>query len=70
MNDETHRERRGGQEQKKPDLRSLTIWVDADSIPKDIRPLLIRRALERREYGGIMVCVQFVAARADRKSVV
>lgn len=64
MNDGTHRERGGGQEQKKPDLRLLTIWVDADSIPKDIRPLLIRRALERREYGGIMVCVQFVAARA------
>jgi len=53
-----------GAEQKKPGSRTLTIWADADSIPKDIRPFLIKRALDRREYEGITVCVQFVAARA------
>ncbi len=55
-------ELRAGQEKLGP--RRLTIWADADSLPKDIRPFLIKRALDRREYEGITVCVQFVAARA------
>jgi hypothetical protein len=47
-----------------PGGHTLTIWADADSLPKDIRPLLIKRAEARREYGGVNVLVQFVAARA------
>jgi uncharacterized protein YaiI (UPF0178 family) len=41
----------------------ITIWVDADSLPKDIQPLLIRRACAQREYEGTHVAVRFVAAR-------
>lgn len=41
----------------------ITIWVDADSLPKDIQPLLIRRACAQREYEGTRVAVRFVAAR-------
>ncbi|MEN6296676.1 MAG: DUF188 domain-containing protein [Rectinema sp.] len=43
---------------------TLTIWADADSLPKDIRPFLIKRAWTRRDYEDIRVLVQFVAARA------
>jgi len=43
---------------------ALTIWVDADSAPRDIRPLLLRRAAARREYEAVRVDVHFVAARA------
>ncbi len=42
----------------------LTIWVDADSAPRDIRPLLLRRAAAQREYEGVRVDVRFIAARA------
>lgn len=42
----------------------LAIWVDADSVPKDIRPLLLRRATAQRAYEGVRVDVRFVAARA------
>mgnify|MGYP001160578425 FL=1 len=41
----------------------LTIWVDADSLPKDIRPMLIRRAKAKRTYDGIAILVRFVASR-------
>ena len=40
----------------------LTIWVDADSLPRDIRPLLIRRAIARRVYDATEIAVRFVAA--------
>ncbi len=43
---------------------TLTIWVDADSAPRDIRPLLLRRAVAHREYEGVVVDVRFVAVRA------
>ena len=42
---------------------TLTIWVDADSLPKDIRPMLIRRAKTKRNYDGISILVRFVASR-------
>lgn len=42
----------------------LTIWVDADSVPRDIRPLLLRRAASLREYEGVRIEVRFVAVRA------
>jgi mannose-6-phosphate isomerase len=43
---------------------SLTIWVDGDSLPRDLRPLLVKRALSPRKYGEVLVNVHFVAARA------
>lgn len=43
---------------------AITLWVDADSVPRDLRPLLVRRAAARREYEGILVEVRFIAARA------
>lgn len=49
---------------KSPDSRTLTIWADADSLPRDIRPFLIKRALTPRDYEGTRVSVLFVAARA------
>ena len=64
MSEEKHSEHVLGDEQKTQGSRMLTIWVDADSIPRDIRPFLIRRALAPRNYEGTRVSVLFVAARA------
>lgn len=41
----------------------LTIWVDGDSLPKDLRPLLVKRALNPRNYGEVLVQVHIVAAK-------
>ena len=42
---------------------TITIWVDADSLPKDIRPMLIRRAMAKRKYDGVTILVRFVASQ-------
>jgi len=44
MTEEKHSEHMLGDEQETQGSRTLTIWVDADSIPRDIRPFLRKRA--------------------------
>lgn len=42
---------------------ALTIWIDADSLPRDLRPLLARRVLNPRSYDSVQVVLHFVASR-------
>jgi len=42
---------------------TLTIWIDADSLPRDLRPLLARRVSHPRRYESIQVELRFVASR-------
>ncbi len=43
----------------------LTIWIDADSLPRDLRPLLAKRAVAPRTYESVPVVVRFVASCAQ-----
>lgn len=42
---------------------TLTIWIDTDSVPRDLRPLLLRRVSNPRRYESMQVEVHFVASR-------
>jgi len=43
------------------ETHTLTIWVDADSLPRDIQPLLVKRAQAQTSHEGVAILVQFIA---------
>ncbi|MDH7484531.1 MAG: DUF188 domain-containing protein, partial [Spirochaetales bacterium] len=46
-----------------PASPTITLWIDADSLPCDLRPLLVRRATSRKPVHGTELRVRFVGTR-------
>ncbi|MCX7775054.1 MAG: mannose-6-phosphate isomerase, class I [Spirochaetaceae bacterium] len=46
-----------------PASPTITLWIDADSLPRDLRPLLVRRATSRKPVHGTELAVRFVGTR-------